>query len=308
MKQNSYAYKEEDSEKILKDMKECRMKYGYSAKDYFMYRIYEWDEERRREFISAVDTLKMASILNDRAQARILSHKYQTYELFKEFYKREIIKGKDIDAGFIDRNPRFIVKDDTGSRDAGIFTKDVRDYPSAQELIDEIRGMNNVVCEQLIDQDERLAAFHPAFVNTVKLRTVKTISGKTVIWACNFRTGKKGSVIDNSFMGGPAAYPDPETGVILTDACEGEVIFCETHPDTGMRFKGFQIPEWQELRNIVLKIAEKTDKLGYVGWDMALSKNGWVMVEGNSYAQMTSPQKSTLRPMKKELWDIVFEH
>ena len=109
-------------------------------------------------------------------------------------------------------------------------------------------------------------------------------------------------------MGGPAAYPDPETGVILTDACEGEVIFCETHPDTGMRFKGFRIPEWQELRNIVLKIAEKTDKLGYVGWDMALSKNGWVMVEGNSYAQMTSPQKSTLRPMKKELWDIVFEH
>ena len=76
--QNASVYKAQDREKIKKDIERCWMKYGYSAEDYFMYHIYEADEQKKEGFISAVDTLKIASILNDREEARILTHKYRT--------------------------------------------------------------------------------------------------------------------------------------------------------------------------------------------------------------------------------------
>ena len=303
----SFMLKDADEKKIRSDIRKYWMKYGFSPSEYFLYHIFEGNEERNETFVSAVDLLKIASILNERSQSKILSHKYRCYRYFKEFYHRECISGEDMDESFVERHPRFMIKYNNGSKGVGITLEDVRYYRSAQELVEKVRKMENVICEQLIEQDERLAQFHQGSVNTVRVRTIKNLNGKTVIWKSNFRTGRGGSFVDNAFMGGPSAMIDPETGIIISDGYSQEGISYERHPDTGLVFKGFQIPEWEELREFVLKIAERADKLRYIGWDLALTKDGWIMVEAISFAQLATPQAHGPTPLKEEFWDIVYD-
>ena len=302
----SFMYDAADAEKIRSEIRKYWMEYGFSPSEYFLYHVFEDDEERNRSFVSTVDLLKIASILNDRSQSKILSHKYRCYQFFKEFYHRECIAGEDIDVSFVERHPRFMIKHNNGSKGVGIAVEDVRYYRSPEELIDKIQKMENVICEELIEQDERLAQFHRGSVNTVRVRTIRTLKGNTVIWKSNFRTGRGGSFVDNAFMGGPSAMIDPETGIIVCDGYSQEGISYEKHPDTGMVFKGFQIPEWEQLKKSVLAMVERADRLRYVGWDLALTKDGWIMVEGNSFAQLATPQSHGPTPLKEEFWDVVY--
>ena len=307
MKRYSSRYSKENKGTIRKDIEMCWMKYGFSPDEYFMYHIYDADDEKRKKYISDVDKLKIASILNDREQSKILSHKYKSYIKYRDFYKREVIWGKELNEEFIFRHPRFMVKKESSSRGAGIWIADVKDYDSSAELIEKIRNLNNVICEELIEQDERMAEFHPGSVNTLRVRTIKNVLGETIIWKCTLRTGKGSSVIDNAYTGGPFALVDPETGVVETDGNTESGEYCIVHPDSGVVFKGFQIPEWEDLKTTVQAMSKRAGTLGFVGWDLALSKKGWIMVEGNSFSQVATPQAMNAEPLKDELWDIVYK-
>lgn len=50
---------------------------------------------------------------------------------------------------------------------------------------------------------------------------------------------------------------------------------------TGIKFDGFQIPYWEEIKEMVLEAALVNDKVNLVGWDVAISKNGPLIIEGN---------------------------
>ena len=58
----------------------------------------------------------------------------------------------------------------------------------------------------------------------------------------------------------------------------------ETHPLTGIPFMGFQVPLWDEALDMVRKAARKA--YGYnchwIGWDVAITPDGPVLVEGNN--------------------------
>ena len=57
------------------------------------------------------------------------------------------------------------------------------------------------------------------------------------------------------------------------------------HPDTHFQYKGLQIPKWNELLQLADKLARVLPTVRFVGFDLALTKNGWVMVEGNNNPQ-----------------------
>ena len=53
------------------------------------------------------------------------------------------------------------------------------------------------------------------------------------------------------------------------------------HPDSGKQIIGTRIPKWEELNDVIEKIRPQNSSVHFVGWDMALSKDGWCIVEGN---------------------------
>ena len=62
-------------------------------------------------------------------------------------------------------------------------------------------------------------------------------------------------------------------------------MFYKTHPDTGVELEGFEVPCWQEAIEFVGKLAQVVPSNRYTGWDLALTKSGWVLIEANSRGQ-----------------------
>ena len=97
-----------------------------------------------------------------------------------------------------------------------------------------------------------------------------------------FKTGRKSAVVDNAGGGGIMANMDKETGVVCSHGMDKNGNIYETHPDSGLTFKGWQIPRYEELVKTVESMhREIMPSHPYIGWDMALTDAGWVVIECN---------------------------
>ena len=56
----------------------------------------------------------------------------------------------------------------------------------------------------------------------------------------------------------------------------------DRHPRTGAALDGIEMPGWHEVRELVLRAARAFGALRTVGWDVAMTPDGPVLVEGNS--------------------------
>ena len=50
---------------------------------------------------------------------------------------------------------------------------------------------------------------------------------------------------------------------------------------TGVKFDGIKIPFWSEIKEMVIEAALVNDKINIVGWDVAIGKDGPLIIEGN---------------------------
>ena len=97
-----------------------------------------------------------------------------------------------------------------------------------------------------------------------------------------FRTGRAGSCVDNAGIGGIFANVDATTGILYTDGIDEAGHFYEFHPDSKMKYKGWEIPRWSELLDTVERVHKQCMPHHlYIGWDFALTDTGWVLIEGN---------------------------
>ncbi len=138
-----------------------------------------------------------------------------------------------------------------------------------------------MVIEELIIQDESLAALHRESVNCIRVTAVRGKNGKITIYHPWIKAGIGGSFVATAAQEGFVAEIDPGTGVVITDGYQETGDIYEVHPDTGIRIKGFQIPRWNELCDFVEEIMKKMPGYGYIGWDLVLTPNGWCVMEGN---------------------------
>lgn len=72
------------------------------------------------------------------------------------------------------------------------------------------------------------------------------------------------------------------SGEIISDGGQfGHKVF-ESHPYSGMRFKGTKIPFWNEVLELVNHLGRLIPEVGYVGWDIAITETGPIVIEGNT--------------------------
>ncbi len=89
-----------------------------------------------------------------------------------------------------------------------------------------------------------------------------------------------GEPVDNFTPGGVAAavLPTGELGPAAR-ACVG--LPFDRHPGTGAQITGTRIPHWEAARNMALAAHDALAFDGTVGWDVAVTPAGPVLVEGN---------------------------
>jgi Sugar-transfer associated ATP-grasp len=132
---------------------------------------------------------------------------------------------------------------------------------------------------------------------TVRIVTIATPTGPKV-----FRVGWKlpagGNDADNFWRAGNLlAGLDLETGCVgrVTSGTGFEMKDVLHHPDTGADLIGLPIPNWPDLKAVALEGARLLRHFAIVGWDMASTDQGPVIVEANETPDFTLLQMADRR-------------
>lgn len=308
---NEFGLGSEQAGWLQRQVKACRIlsemcKHLITPEEYFLYDFPSLTEQEKNEYVGDIErTVHCARLYNSSKSGRIFMNKLKTYELFKPFFRRDLIEirsERDYEKflSFVKSHSTFLVKPSESSRGDGIYEETVT--PDAyKEVFHGLLEKTPCVLEELINQADGMAKFHPESVNTIRYATFLTGGDSYETIACFVKIGRGSSIVDNGGAGGLLAAVDEKTGQITTAGRSEHNEVYEVHPDTGVQIKGGRIPHWNELKDMVEKLVQILPDQRYVGWDLALSKDGWVLVEGNSGGQFVGPQIS----LKKGIRSVV---
>lgn len=137
--------------------------------------------------------------------------------------------------------------------------------------------------EGRITQHPQLARFNPSSVNTCRIVTFLQKDGQAKIPLAVLRIGAAGKNTDNWHTRGIAASIDPKTGIIGEGVTRPEFggNRYSTHPDTGVTFQGEKVPDWERIADLTRKTAGMTPFIRTVGWDVAPTTTGPILIEAN---------------------------
>jgi hypothetical protein len=106
--------------------------------------------------------------------------------------------------------------------------------------------------------------------------------------------------VENIHAGGIAAEVGLDTGRLGPASNLGDdarLGWLDMHPDTGAQITGRILPMWDEVKALAVKAHRHFSDRTVVGWDIAITKDGPRLVEGNSGPDVDLLQ----RPMRRGL-------
>lgn len=271
---------------------EARQRTGCAYKEYLIYRFYELDKKTQEETFLMHDSKKLSAKYDvDAKFVKMLCNKAMTDEYFGEFLRRPWCVNTKISLEeFTEKfaeSKRVIYKPLDGNRGKGVEAFNVS-RENAKEVYDELVTFPEGVVEEYVVQHHDMSAMCPSSVNTIRIVTLSSNSqmvGNTgkhmdVAYAA-LRIGGGGSIVDNFHSGGMVAAIDLATGELVTDAADMAGHVFANHPTTGTKIKGFKVPYFQEALQMVHDAWEMSKIEGYLGWDIAITENGPVLIEIN---------------------------
>ena len=272
--------------RVIKDILYARAYFAIDSKEFFLYDFPHRNNKEKKNYVGWHELDYYYSCLNKTGYPEIFESKEKTYDYFSPFYGRKIEyiaseNDKELFISFVQKHPNFIIKPTDQFGGAGIRILREKNQTQPETIWEEIKDQFPFVVEELIQQASDMNIFYPHAVNTIRYNSFY-YKGKLKRLQAVFRIGRGGSVVDNATSGGIYALVDTETGRILGPARSFKNELFEKHPDTGMKFEGNYIPRWDELNALLDQVVRIVPEQKQVGWDFALSTNGWVMVEANT--------------------------
>ena len=289
-----------ESEEYLLDVQYCYCAYGFLPFEYLNYELFSKTEEEYREYISEKEKNDIHYRLNDLKAMAYFNDKALTYKMFGELYHRDcmvIEKKKDWEQfqAFTGKHPVFFRKQVYGFGGHTVTKADLKSCPEkAFEMFESMIREGKYIIEEPIRQSKAVSVFNDSSVNTVRHTMILTKHGPKAA-STFFRTGKAGAVVDNAGSGGVFAGVDAETGILNTSGVDEYGMRYEKHPDSGIVYKGYRLPDWDQLIRICTEASVKAGEMGCrnVGWDLAHTEEyGWIMVEGNAGGQLVEQNAS----------------
>jgi hypothetical protein len=140
-----------------------------------------------------------------------------------------------------------------------------------------------VVVQQRLRNHPDTARFTLGGLCTLRVVTYRSEGEPAQVGFACLRMPTGRSVVDNFAAGGLAAGVDPETGILGPAVSKRSAVgSLASHPDTGARISGERLASWRELLDLALRAHECFREPWSIGWDMAMTPEGPVVVEGNT--------------------------
>lgn len=280
--------------------------YGLATEEEFYLHFLDKTAEEKEQFITHMNRLVYMRHLNKKEDEHLLTNKYETYKLLKEYYKRDVIYIENnadypIFEAFVEKHKDFVIKPVGMATSIGVCKKslDLKMTPKEQfeeiiKSVDYIRKQykwateKGVIIEELIKQGKEMSVLHPESINSIRFTTIMT-GNQVHIWYPVVRIGMGGNFLCCGAVGSILSGINKETGITETEGYNEQAEVFIKHPNTNICIKGIQIPKWKELCELAISLARKFHTLNYIGWDFVYNHNNeWCVMEANENGEFLS--------------------
>lgn len=146
-------------------------------------------------------------------------------------------------------------------------------------------GENGYLVQKKIDaQHPVISRIYPNSINTIRLVSVYDRKNKRAkAFTAVLRVGANGNNVDNWAVGGLSIGIDIETGMLRKYGFYKPYFGrkADKHPNTGVIFEGIKVPFWKQLLEKAILFHEKLRDIHSIGWDIGITQDGPVFIEGN---------------------------
>lgn len=269
--------------KLILDTGYCVFRYGFCLSDYLNYQLYNKNKTERKKYVSTKTENKFYETVSPSAYKKRYTVKPDFLKDFKKYTKRDFIVPKEDNyknfEKFLDNHEVFMSKPYDGLGGADVKKEYTKDIKNRKEYFDNAIK-NRIFLEELVVQHPEMNKLCDKSVNTMRIMTFNNYGKPEIIWM-GLRVGNGVNAIDNFHAKGMAVNIDVNTGKLVGNAIDKDLTKFIEHPTTHVKFDGFQIPCFEEAKQMVLDASLESDKILVVGWDVAISDKGPVIIEGN---------------------------
>ena len=270
---------------ILIDMVWCTFRYGVGYFDYRTFGFVNQKAATRKTFMTMNDNIRLVRKLNDPQDKMLFEDKIKFLETFGEFARRDWLDLRKTDAGglrsFALKDGAFFAKESGNYGGFGVERIRVSEQTDFEALYTALIEKKQYLAEQGVVQHIEMNRLNQSSVNTIRVVTLLKDGCAHFMYAL-VRMGSGSGCVDNISSGGMYA-PVSRQGIITAPAfCDKTGEYYDEHPLTKTTFVGFRIPMFEQAIEMVELAAPRVPSVRYVGWDVAISKDGPLLIEGNS--------------------------
>lgn len=270
---------------ILFDMLQCALRYSASPSNYFYFGFAKLNHAQRKTYVTHKISECIQKKYNSPKYHVVFYDKMIFSHVFSEFYGRKCISTETMNLEefkkFVDSTHKFIYKPLEGGQGKGIQVFENIGKSNYMEIYEELKETHGII-EEWIHQHPTMNKLYADAVNIIRIQTIYDQRGCHFLCA-TLTIGYKNKIA-NASSNSIFALVDVKNGKVSTDGCDYNDNRYINHPETGIIIKGFQIPMWNEILKMLEKAASRVPQIGYVGWDIAITKNGPLIIEGNNDA------------------------
>jgi hypothetical protein len=194
-----------------------------------------------------------------------------------------------------------------------IFKIHADDLPLEDEKLEDLFNKiiaTSYIFEEYILQHDELDRINNTCVNTIRINTFLTKENKPVILNCFLRVAIGCNYVDNVSSGGIYIGVNHETGLLFPIAYQslthGGSIHRQ-HPVSKVVFENFKLPFFKEAIKLVLKATSEIPSLRLIGWDIAFTNDGPILIEGNARSSLATVEAAFGGYRNKESFKEILE-
>jgi len=281
---------------------------GFFVESYY---IYNFNKNNKKDYLSDYFRFTKCSFLNYE-YASVLDNKI----IFEQFFKTKcnviqhdflFLNGRIINLSKkfffnayndiiseLKKGVEFIIKPVSGGGGKKIFfiqygsVIQINNKPINESFfIRFLQNLNGYVGSVRFEQKGFSNFVFPESLNTIRVLTFfDPFKSECFIGFAVHRFGtKKSGHVDNWSSGGISANIDIQTGILSQGVSfpeKKELIWYKRHPDTGHQIYDLHIPNWEKIKQTLLRTANLVPYIPYIGWDVVLSEDEVFILEANS--------------------------
>ena len=280
---------------ILFDMAKCILVDHVGYMEYNLFHFVNKNKKQRDTYVTFDYSQHLFKTLNNPEYIEVFNDKLSFNKLFKDYLGRgflDVVNStyEQFESFCKERNKIFAKPADSCSG-KGIYTNFDIDENTDLKALYEYLKENKLFIEDSIVQNEIMSTLNPSSINTVRITTVLSKNGPVKMYGL-LRIGVGDMKVDNVASGGIYTVLSDDGEIVKPCWSDKTLTLYTSHPSTGTKLVGFKVPYYKEAVELCLKAAQVEKHVRYVGWDIAISDKGPVIVEGNPLPGYDMPQNS----------------